>query len=134
MISKEKARLLRTLIERASLSLDDNDALDGVELYPVWNVGQEYNVNQRIQFEQKLYRVVQKHTSQSGWEPSKTPALFVEVARPGEIPVWHQPTGAHDTYSIGDKVLYPDINGSVWQSVVDNNSWEPGVYGWEQIK
>lgn len=134
MISKEKARLLRTLIERASLSLDDNDALDGVELYPLWNVGQEYDVGQRIQFEQKLYRVVQKHTSQSGWEPSKTPALFVEVARPGEIPVWHQPTGAHDTYNIGDKVLYPDINGNVWQSVVDNNSWQPGVYGWEQIK
>jgi C-terminal processing protease CtpA/Prc len=31
---------------------------------------------------------------------------------------------------IGDKVTH---NGKVWESIVDNNSWEPGVYGWTEI-
>lgn len=45
-----------------------------------------------------------------------------------EYPEWVQPTGAHDAYSIGDKVTH---NGKQWVSTVDNNVWEPGVYGWE---
>jgi hypothetical protein len=60
-----------------------------------------------------------------------TPALFTEIAKPGEIPVWKQPTGAQDAYMTGDKVKYPDENGTIWVSIVDNNVWQPGVYGWE---
>jgi pyridoxine kinase len=50
----------------------------------------------------------------------------------GTIPVWKQPTGAQDAYMTGDKVRYPDEQGEVWVSTVDNNVWEPGVYGWEK--
>ena len=82
----------------------------------------------------KLYRCVQGHTSQEGWEPDKTPALWTEVALPGEIPVWKQPTGAQDAYNTGDKVHYPDKDGPVYVSTVDANVWEPGVYGWEVVK
>ena len=32
-------------------------------------------------------------------------------------------------YKKGDKVTH---NGSTWVSTVDNNVWEPGVYGWEK--
>lgn len=35
-----------------------------------------------------------------------------------------------DAYTKGDKVRYPDESGDVWISDVDNNVWEPGVYGW----
>lgn len=45
-----------------------------------------------------------------------------------EYPEWVQPTGAHDAYSIGDKVTH---NGKTWESTIANNVWEPGVYGWE---
>ena len=38
--------------------------------------------------------------------------------------------GAHDAYNIGDKVTH---NGKTWVSDVDNNVWEPGVYGWKCI-
>ena len=47
-----------------------------------------------------------------------------------EYPEWVQPTGAHDAYNIGDKVTH---NGKTWVSDVDNNVWEPGVYGWKCI-
>ena len=58
-----------------------------------------------------------------------TPALWVVVSI-DEYPEWVQPTGAHDAYNIGDKVTH---NGKTWVSDVDNNVWEPGVYGWKGI-
>ena len=126
-----RARALRPLIVKAAESLDDNDALDGVELFDRWHPGMELTANQRISHEDKLYRVVQAHTAQEGWEPDKTPALFTEVAKPGEIPVWKQPTGQQDAYMTGDKVHYPEKGDPVYVSNVDNNVWAPGVYGWE---
>lgn len=126
----ERARALRPLIVRAAESLDDTDALDGVELFERWQPAMVLAVNQRINHDDKLYRVVQAHTAQEGWEPDKTPALFTEVAKPGEIPEWKQPTGAQDAYAKDDKVQH---NGSVWISRIDNNVWEPGVYGWDEV-
>lgn len=123
---------LRELIEKASTSLEDGDALDAVELFPAWAEGIAYAVGQRIQYGGKLYKCVQAHTSQADWTPAATPALWTEVAKPGEIPVWRQPTGAQNAYMTGDKVHYPDADGPVYVSTVDNNVWEPGVYGWEE--
>ena len=87
MTLRELAIQLRQLIEKAAISLNDEDALNGIELFPVWGTGINYETNQRIRYQQKLYRVIQAHTSQDGWEPDKTPALWAEVAKPGEIPV-----------------------------------------------
>ena len=133
MRPQDKARHLRPLIERAAVSLPDEDALNAVELFPAWKVLNNYAVDDRIRYGDKLYRVVQAHTSQDDWTPDQTPALYTEVALPGEIPVWRQPTGAQDAYNIGDRVHYPDADGAVWASAVDNNVWEPGFYGWEMV-
>lgn len=132
MITLAKARALRALIEKAAVSLDDEDALEAVELFPVWQSGKAYATDERIRYGEKLYRCVQAHTSQADWMPDRTPALWAEVAKPGEIPVWKQPTGAQDAYNKGDKVKYPDADGDIWASIVDSNVWQPGVYGWEK--
>ncbi len=131
MTPQEKARKLRPLIEKAAESLADDDALEAVELFPVWATGVSYTVDERVSYGDKLYRCVQSHTSQADWTPDATPALWTEVAKPGEIPVWKQPTGAQDAYMAGDKVHYPGKDDSVYVSTVDNNVWEPGVYGWD---
>lgn len=131
MISRERAYALREMIEKAAISIDDTDALEAVELFPVWQKDTAYAVDVRVRYGDKLYRVVQAHTSQAGWTPDLTPALWTEVALPGEIPVWKQPTGAQDAYMTGDKVHYPDADGPVYVSTVDNNVWSPDVYGWE---
>lgn len=133
MKPQEKARALRPLIEKAAVSLDDADALDAVELFPAWQTDMAYELGVRIRYGEKLYKCVQSHTSQSDWTPPDTPALWTEVAKPGEIPVWRQPTGAQDAYQTGDKVHYPDADSPVYVSTVDNNVWEPGVYGWEEV-
>lgn len=132
MITLERARKLRALLEKASESLSDEDALNAIEFYAKWDPGVSYAVGERVRYENDLYRCEQAHTSQDDWTPDLTPALWTKVALPGEIPVWKQPTGAQDAYMTGDKVKYPDENGDVWVSIVDNNVWAPGVYGWEK--
>lgn len=114
----------------ALANLSDEAAVDVTVLFEKWEADRAYTVDQRLRYGEKLYRVVQAHTSQVGWEPDKTPALFTEIAKPGEIPVWRQPTGAQDAYQSGDKVHYPTESDPVYVSTVDNNVWAPDVYGW----
>ena len=128
----EHLRKLREMIRKAAVSLDDTDALTAIELFAPWQTDTAYTVDTRIRYNGNLYRVVQAHTSQADWTPDITPALYTEVEEPGTIPVWKQPTGAQDAYMTGDKVRYPDEQGDVYVSTVDNNVWEPGVYGWEK--
>lgn len=128
-----KAHKLREKIEKASVSLPDEDALEAVELFPAWAANHQYKADERVRWLDKLYRCVQGHVSQAGWTPDGTPALWTEVAKPGEIPVWRQPTGAQDAYRLGDKVHYPDEDGPVWESTIDYNTYQPGVYGWTEI-
>lgn len=127
---------IREMIEKASASLPDADAIEAAELFPAWAVGVAYSVGERVQYDGKLYKVVQAHTSQADWTPPTVPALFAEVAKPGEIPVWKQPTGAQDAYAKGDKVWYPDVNTTVYESVIDSNVWSPNDYpqGWKVVE
>ena len=128
-MTRGKAKQLRQLIEQLAVTLDDETALAGVELFPMWTIGRAYAVDDRVQYGGILYKCVQAHTSQADWMPDITPALWVAVSIE-EYPEWVQPTGAHDAYNTGDKVAH---NGKTWVSDVDNNVWEPGVYGWRDI-
>ena len=40
------------------------------------------------------------------------------------------PLGAQDAYAKGAHVGHNDKH---WESDVDNNTWEPGVYGWTEV-
>lgn len=135
-MTREHAYRLRDMIRKGSASLEDGDALTAVELFEPWRPDASYAADQRLRYGNKLYRVVQAHTSQADWKPAATPALYTEVAKPGEIPVWRQPTGAQDAYNTGDKVHYPDAGGPVYESTVDNNVWSPADYpaGWKIVE
>lgn len=134
-MKREHAYKLREMVHKAAVSLGDEDALEAVELFPAWAVGVAYAADERIRCGEKLYRCVQDHTSQADWTPNAAPALWTEVAKPGEIPVWKQPTGAQDAYNRGDRVRYPDEAGAVYESTVDGNVWPPDVYpeGWKML-
>ena len=83
-MKRSKAYALRALIEKASASLSDEDALEAVELFAVWTIGTAYVADQRIRYGGKLYKVRQDHTSQADWLPDITPALYAEVEKPGQ--------------------------------------------------
>ena len=126
-MTRAKAKQLRQLIEQLAVTLDDETALTGVELFPAWVVGKAYAVSDRAQHSGTLYKCVQAHTSQADWAPEATPALWVVVSIE-EYPEWVQPTGAHDAYNTGDKVSY---NGKHYVCTIDANTYAPDVYGWE---
>lgn len=116
---------IKTMRDNAS----DETALASVEVFPAWVTGKAYAVGDRIRNEDKLYRCVQAHTSQDGWEPDQTPALWVQISVE-EYPEWIQPQGAHDAYAKYDKVTHGDKR---WISDMDANIYEPGVYGWSEV-
>lgn len=129
----ERAIELRPLIEKASISLADEDAYYAPELFPVWSPNsREYVADARVQYNVKLYKCLQAHTSQADWTPDVAVSLWVEVPDPAiEFPEWKQPTGAHDAYNKGDKVSHLERN---WVSDIDANVYEPGVYGWSEVE
>ena len=131
MISRSRAYELRRIIEDAAASLDDATALDGVELFPNWQVGTAYQINTRVRYNNILYKCLQAHTSQSQWNPQAAAALWARVLIPDPdvIPDWIQPDSTNP-YMTGDKVKH---NNKTWISIVDNNVWEPGVYGWDEV-
>ena len=128
-MTRAKAKQLRQLIEQLAVTLDDETALTGVELFPAWVIGKAYAVSDRAQYNGTLYKCVQAHTSQADWMPSATPALWKTVSV-DEYPEWVQPTGAHDAYNIGDKVTY---NGQRYVCTSNANVYAPDVYGWDLI-
>lgn len=125
-MTRRDAERLRAHITRAAEALPDETALEVVDIFPRWVAGKEYEAGDRVQHGGSLYRCLQAHTSQADWEPGVAVSLWGPV-RVG-IPDWEQPTGATDAYSAWDKVRH---NGKIWESQVDGNVWEPGVYGWE---
>ena len=61
------------------LTVDDSTALRMLEFYPEWAAGQDYTAGYKVQHGGKLWRCLQAHTAQTGWEPENTPALWTEV-------------------------------------------------------
>ena len=127
----ERARKLRKIIEMLAETLDDEDALQSVELFKNWSDNAEYQVGERVRYNDVLYKCLTSHTSQGSWYPPVSPSLWVRVDEPAiEFPEWVQPLGSTDAYPLGAKVSHNDKH---WISVVDGNVWEPGVYGWNEV-
>ena len=119
-------------------NLTDEQALQVPLMFPKWQVDKEYVVGDRVLYLGTLYKVLQAHTSQAGWEPDITPSLFAknlivkdENGEQVDIPEFEQPDSTNP-YMIGDKVMF---EGKVYQSLIDNNVWSPSAYpqGWEEV-
>ena len=111
--------------------IDEATAAEHTELFASWAVPVKYSVGQIRQHGGKLYRCLTDHTSQEDWSPDAAPSLWVAISDPNEEwPAWSQPIGAQDAYPLGAKVSH---NEKHWSSTVDNNVWEPGAYGWDEV-
>ena len=87
----EYDEILRTLIgsnsEKIVSTFTDENAVKVIDLYPVWMVGISVAKDSRYQYNGKLYKCVQAHTTQADWTPNVTPALWtvIDVAHAGTI-------------------------------------------------
>lgn len=130
MITRTKVNTLRNLIEKASASLEDEDALKGVELFPKWKGDTLYSIGDRVRYDGVLYKCLILHTSQAEWNPTDAVSLWARVLIPDPevIPDWEQPESTNP-YMKGDKVRHI---GKVWMSDIDYNVFEPPTM-WSEV-
>lgn len=127
----DEARRMQPYIQKGCQSLDDADALKVKTVYPEWDPTATYEVENKVLYDNILYRCILAHTAQATWNPVDADSLWAKVLIPDPtaIPEWEQPDSTN-TYKKGDKVTH---NGKTWVSDYDNNSWEPGVFGWTEV-
>ena len=118
-------------------TLEDAQALTVKAIYPAYNPeGIQYAKDYKVTYNGDLYKCLQAHTSQADWTPDNAPSLWAKVLAGQEgtgIGEWEQPDSTNP-YMAGDQVTH---NGKTWESLVDNNVWEPGAQGtealWQQV-
>lgn len=127
----DAALAVRAAMDTAGAALSDDLAAAVPELYRPWSPDGSYQAGDRRTFGGLLYRCLQPHSGQADWTPAAAPALWARVLIPDPTvtPDWVQPDSTNP-YMQGDTVTH---GGKTWTSDIDNNVWEPGVYGWTEV-
>ena len=125
------------LLDEVLPYINDEQAVEITDVFPAWKVGKEYSVGYRVNYQSVLYKCLQAHMSQEEWTPDTAASLWAKLLNPDPevIPVWEQPDSTNP-YMTGDKVHYPDADGPVYESLIDNNTWSPEAYpaGWQLVE
>ena len=76
-----ESEILSMLIPRQinTLAVDDSTALRMLGFYPEWAAGTAYTVGYKVKRNGKLWRVLQAHTAQVGWEPENAASLWEQI-------------------------------------------------------
>lgn len=136
-IDEKALSKLAAMRKQAEINAADNtdeQALEVSTLYVDWRTleeGYSLAVGDRVTYNDVLYNVITAHNVQSTWNPVDSPSLFAKVLIPDPevIPEWEQPDSTNP-YSKGDRVTH---NEKTWESLVDNNVWEPGALDTESL-
>lgn len=121
----------------AATLTDETTMMEIPSIYPEYRVGVAYKTKDIFRYgtnsvgDPQLYQVLQDHTSAAEHTPDTATALYKKVGVTEDgTPQWVQPLGATDAYNAGDIVMHKDKK---WESEIDANVWEPGVYGWKEV-
>ena len=118
--------LLRTAVADGRISdeelLSVQPALEGRS----WRANVTVQVGDVFAYKGALWRCVQAHTTQGGWQPDKTPTLWhkVEIITGGAVRVWEKGVA----YAVGDVVAFPKEDGAQYTCIQAHTSqagWEP---------
>lgn len=133
LIARQMNRFMQMSVQAANLT--DEKAMEVADLYPEWVVKKAYAADEIVKYgvnsdgETQLYKVIQAHTSQADWTPDTAASLYKKIGFTEDgVSIWTQPLGSTDAYMKGDIVSFEN---QLWISTVDNNVWQPGIYGWE---
>lgn len=137
------AVMVRQSHERTIYTPEETPALfsfyrDNASAELAWMEGEKVEAGWKRTFNGKTYECLQAHQTQADWTPTATLGALWKVYTEEdeeEIPVWKQPTGAHDAYNIGARVHYPTITDPIYESLINGNVWSPVAYpsGWRLV-
>lgn len=130
-MKREDALQFRKVLEAAADNFTDEKILQVPAFVEKWAAGISYAAGKRLEYNGTIYKVLQEHVSQETWTPETAAALYAKllITDPDVIPEWEQPDSTN-AYMTGDRVMH---NGITWKSLVDNNVWEPGATGSEEL-
>lgn len=109
------AEEVTTLLLRQSvnaLEVDDNTALRMLAFYPEWEANTDYTAGHKVQRGGRLWRALQTHTAQTGWEPENATSLWEVInethsgAADDPIPYEGSMTLEEGLYYVQDYVIY----------------------------
>lgn len=114
-------------------TMSEEDMLQVEMLFAEWTIGNAYKTGDVVRYQGGLWQAIQNSTAQDIYPPDQFVAGWKRIGNPNHEGVfpWSQPLGATDAYQLGAKVTH---NGKTWESTIANNVWEPGVYGWKEVK
>lgn len=136
-MNRHQAIAYRRKIESAAAQQTDEQALESIELFPKWTdklkeareKGKGVGLGLRVQDEGKLWKCIQPHVPQAGWNPSLTPALWKEVSL-DEWPEIPENIPSTAPWMAGDKGTWKgqhyicNMNNCVWNPDVLPSAWD----------
>ena len=129
----ERARELRVTIEEIAETMTDTKALQNIELFKHWDADHDYAVDERFQYDGRLYKTRQAHHSQTNWTPDIATSLYEEVAEEGQgtrenpIPYNNNMALEEGKYYIQNSVVYY-CNRSTGAAVYNDLADLVGIY------
>ena len=142
-MSKNSLNALTALVRVASMmakekasTMEDNDVIGIAAILPIWKEG-AYTAESVVQYEGQPWRCLQAHdsTGNPDWKPGVAPSLwgaYHATTMDRALP-WTAPTGAHDTYNIGEYMIWTD--GCIYLCKTDATVHAPDVLpaAWEMV-
>ena len=118
--------LLRSAVVDGKLTDEELLSVQPVLEGRVWQAGLSVQIGDVYSYAGFLWRCLQAHTTQTGWEPDKVPALWrkVEIIHEDTKRIWQ----AGVDYALDDIVFYPDADGAEYVCITAHTSqtgWEP---------
>lgn len=62
-----------------TIPVDDATAIRMKSFYPEWTTEIDYAIGFKVQYNGRLFKATQAHTSQTGWEPTNAASLWTEI-------------------------------------------------------
>lgn len=113
-MKREKAYAIINAIKELRAAITDEEALKYPALYPEWQPNAQLTINDRIEYNNKLYRVIQSHTAQSDWTPDTTFALFEPIDLDNKGTIDNPIIAAVGMTYIKDLYYFDETDGSIY--------------------
>lgn len=118
-ITEQQVIEAHDIVKRALRSLSDGDAYRIMFLLDEWDENTNYDIGDRVIYNNIIYRVIAAPTGTL--PPNVDKECYIKTDKPFDlIEEWN--VLARIVYNIGDKVK---VGGYVYSSLIDNNTWSP---------
>ena len=133
-MTRAEALAIRASMDKAGTHLTDEQAKESKAMYRPWLSDTTYAAGDMRQSADTLWKCLQAHTSQVGWEPENTPALWVEVAPAGEYREIKDGMLPTEAFALGE-IGWWQTKTNLYRSLIAANTYTPVSYpaGWEQV-